>query len=202
MRFRFMVGLLFMVLAVLLAGCATDGNTAKIDQSVYAVGSSVDKAESHVKSADSLVVRAVPESSATGKALLSAASDEHAGAVKEIENGKAELVSVQAEAKALADHDAATQAALDKITNSLWHKIGVWAWRFTVLLITLTAFHIIGGAAALFIPGPIGAGIGIAAAFVNPFGWYQSLRDNYFFRYVKPKQDAAAAIPPGPVVPG
>lgn len=195
-----LMGLLFLMLAVLLAGCA-DPSISNIPNTVYAVGSSVDKAESHVKSAENLTTKAVPEASATGKALLSAASDEHAGAVKELESAKTEVASVQAERKQLEDQFNTEQANLTKITNGLWYKIGVWAWRFTMLLIALVAFHIIGGAVALFIPGPIGAGIGIAAAFVNPLGWFQSLRDNYFFRYVKPKQDAAAAIPSGPVVP-
>lgn len=170
----------------LVVGCAVTPSV--VPDTLPVTGSSVDKAKAHVESATGLVVRATPESNTTGKALLAAATDEQAKAVKELEAAKTELAAVAAERKQIEAEKAKVegerddiQAQLDKVKSGWGYQLQQFVLKLFWLIVSLTALHFILGIAGLFISGPIGNVVAKVGVFLNPFAWFQSIRDNHWF---------------------
>jgi hypothetical protein len=161
-----------------MAGCAP---VAKVPDSIPVVGNSVDRAQAHVESAESLVTRAVPESSPTGKSLLAAATDEQDKAISDLNDTKKELTQVTQERdKVDADREALAKE-LAQIKSGWGYRLQQFVLRMFWLIVSLTALHFVLGIVALFVSGPVGNVLAKIGAFVNPFAWFQTLRDNHFF---------------------
>jgi hypothetical protein len=171
----------FMLLCVLLAGCGPLNPNA-VHNTIPAVGNNVNQAESHVKSADGLVARARPESNKTGQSLLDATREELAGAVSALEAAQKDLFTVQQERDSLKKSADQYQVKADKLEHSWGYRVQVWVTRAFWLLMVLLGVHYIGGLVALFVPGPIGATLSVVSAVVNPAAWFQTIRDNIYFR--------------------
>lgn len=179
---RYLIPLFWLV--SLLAGCATP----KVPDSVPVVGDSIERAQARVESAEALVTRAVPETNPTGKALLAAANDEQAKAISDLDETKAELVKVttereqvEAQVTKVAGERDAVQTELAKVKSGWGYRLQQFVLRMFWLIVSLTALHFVLGIVALFVSGPAGNVLAKIGAFVNPFAWFQTLRDNHFF---------------------
>ncbi len=172
-------------LALFAFACAS---APKVPDTVPEVGSSIESAKAHVESAEALVTRAVPEANPTGKSLLAAANAEQAKAIDDLDSTKQELVQVKAEREKVAAQVKAITAYRDDLENQLHTVKSGWGYRFQQfvlrmfwLIVSLTALHFVLGIVALFVSGPAGNVIAKIGAFVNPFAWFQTLRDNHYF---------------------
>jgi hypothetical protein len=187
-----------LALLLILTGCATI--PASPPDSIPAVGSSIEKAQAHVGSAEAAVQRAKPEASVTGKALLDVASEEHGKANAELEAAKAETVKVQKErdilekqkqelAGVIEDRD----AALSKIKSGWGYRLQVVVTHFLILLAVLVGVHFLAGFAAV-IPAFAGAApvLLIIGRICNPIAWFQTIVDGIHF---KRKCTEAVVIP-------
>lgn len=173
---RYLIPLFWMV--SVLTGCATP----KVPDSVPVAGNSIERAQARVESAEALVTRAVPETNPTGKALLAAANDEQAKAISDLDETKAELVKVTAERQQIGAERDAVQTELTKVKSGWGYRLQQFVLRTFWLIVSLTALHFVLGIVALFVSGPFGNVLAKIGAFVNPFAWFQTLRDNHFFK--------------------
>lgn len=196
--------LLFIVLIALLTlslagGCSRAHRGTKTPDSLPAASSSADRVGIHVDSAERLNAAAKPLAGQQARPLMDQVSAEHVAAGGDLAQTKKELAAVAGERDQLEAESAAKDDQIDKLTARIkeitggWgYRLQLWATRFAWLIAAATLFHVIGRPLALFIPGPIGAGLAAASTFVNPLGWIQSAADNYWFR-----SQGGPALPPG-----
>lgn len=174
------------LVALICCGCSVKGRASNVPDSLPAIGSGIEKTGAHIESAERLNASAKP-SAGSAKPLLDQVTAEHQASLVALSDVRHDLASATSERDRLTTDNTTLAEKLTRVTNGWGYRLQLWVTRLLTLLIALSIFHFVGGAAALFIPGPIGAGIATAAAVVNPCSWFQTARDNYFFR-VKGKQ--------------
>lgn len=160
-----------------LAGCAV--HASPVHNTVPAVGSSIDKAHTHVTSAENAVQHAKPHADATGKAILDIATDEHGQANKELAQAQAELVSVQKERDTLVSQASNLSARVAKDEHGWGFRLQQFVNRLIVILLVLAGLHFVLGAASVLLPIIFPAAIvavpilKLVGGVVNPAAWYQ-----------------------------
>jgi hypothetical protein len=169
----------------LLSGCAVAHHTS-VPDSIPAVGGALERTDAHVQSADRLVDAAKPESNSMGKALLQQAQAEHAAAEQAIDEAKAETANVAQERDKLEDMVAQRDKRITEVTSGWGYRFQVWVTRLLWTLVAIVSLHFVLGIAGLFIAGPFGGIIAKAGVLLNPMAWFQSARDNYYFRKQAP----------------
>lgn len=190
-----------LVLTVVLAfsGCARQDGSEVLNflPTVY---SPLASAQAHVNSADALVVKAMPESSKTGQALLSSASKEHGSANADIDTVKTDLAKVASERDQLDKDNAGLVAENAKIKSGWGYRLQMFVLKLFWAIVGLVFLHFALGIAGFFIAGPVGSILAKVGAFLNPFTWFQTVRDNAWFNYKKPL--TCPECPPLAIVPG
>lgn len=182
-----------MLTAFLVVGC-TRPDGSNVTDSLPSVYSPLASVKSHVDSAEALVVKAKPESSKTGQALLDAASKEHSAANSEIDNVKTDLAKVASERDQLDKANASLVAENVKVKGGWGYRLQVFVLDAFWWLVGIVALHFALGIAGFFIAGPVGNILAKAGAIINPFTWFQTTRDNAWFNLKKP-------VPPCPECP-
>lgn len=166
------------LLAVLTGGCAAVSHQQTSSSPLPQTSSSVDKASSHVSSADALVTQAKPSADKTGKALLDAAKDEHAKAQADLKEAKATLVKAEAERAALVKEAEKAEAAKLVLEKSWGHRLQVWVTALFWALIALASLHFVAIAVAIFLPPPYSAIASFVGKLCNPVAWFQGIVDH------------------------
>jgi hypothetical protein len=168
------------------------------------VGSALDKTSAYVNSAESAVVAAKPHADAVGAATLDLASKAHTAAQGTINEGKTDLLAVQAERDKLVATSAAAiaaanaraakaEAATAAMLHSWGHKLQVFVtWAFWVV-VALLAIHVLGSVLALILPPPYSAIASIVAKLVNPAAWLV-----WLLSHIEKNRAVAAAQAAGP----
>lgn len=170
-------GIGLFLLAILMGGCATS-HVEGVTSPLPLTASSVDKAASHVSSADALVTQAKPSSDKTGQALLDAAKSEHAKAQSELKDAKTTLAKAEAERAALVKEAEAAEAAELKLEKSWGHRLQVWVTALFWSLIALASVHFIAIAVSLFLPPPYSVVASFIGKLCNPVAWFQGIVDH------------------------
>jgi hypothetical protein len=173
--------LAILLATVVLGGCAAGPGTG-VPDSIPLIGGTVYKAQAHVDSAERLVKAAEPESNITGKKLLEAASAEHGAAGVELKIAETQLATAEAERTRVEKKYGIVADELTKVKAGWGYRLQVLVARLFWIIVILVGLHYIGGAAALFIPGPFGAGLSVISRLVNPGAWASTIFDNLHFR--------------------
>jgi len=181
---------------VFLAGCA-GGGSVRVDpvpDSLPEVGTGIAKTQAHVESAERLTKQAVPHANVTGQALLGGVSAEHGKAIESLAEAEAALAASELErgkleeqAQDLAEEVENRNREIAKVKGGWGYRLQQFVARLFWLLVALTVGHFVLGAVAPFVAGPAGAFLAKAGVLLNPFAWFQSARDNFFFRKKAPK---------------
>lgn len=183
------------LLGALMSGCAVTPANLPVAPSnnIPVAASSVDKAKAHVDSAESLVVRAKPEATPTGQALLGAVSDEHVKADAELTNAKSELGKVQVERDQFAAQVQAQTIKLNTANATITKIKSGWGYRLQVFvasvfwtIVSITFLHFALGIASIFVTGPVGLWLGRIGGFLNPLAWFQWARDHLSYTRANP----------------
>lgn len=175
------------------------------NDSIPAVGSSIDKAHSHVDSAENAVQHAKPHSDKTGKEILDIASDEHSKADKELDMAKKQVADVQKESQAKDGVIAKQAAEISKVEHGWGYRLQQLVAHLIRLLVILLALHVLlagaGWIITLFFPAALVAVpvISTIAKIINPAGWFTWLAAHA--HHVAVCSETQAPIPGPPAVP-
>lgn len=115
-------------------------------------------------------------------ALVDAAKSQAARIGEALTAMRSNISELERQVTALAGDRQAARDELARLEGTYGVRIERWIRRVLWILIALQVLHLVGGVAALFIPGPVGATIAVISAAVNPLSWFQTIRDNIFFR--------------------
>lgn len=172
-----------------LTGCPTAPVGSNVPNSIPAVGTSVDKASSHVTSAEVDVQAALPLAPGA-KIPLSLASQEHKLAQDELKSAKDQLANNEKEREQIiaqaAEEDRVSDAKIadrDKqlyaLNHSWGHKVQVYSTLLFWIILALAAVHVAGVIGGLYLPQPYGTIAAIIGRVVNPFGWLLSILSHF-----------------------
>lgn len=178
-------GIGLFLLAIVMGGCAAVSHIETGSSPLPLTASSVDKASSHVSSADSLVTQAKPSSDKTGKALLDAAKQEHAKAQSDLADAKATLAKAENERAALVKEAEQAEAAKLKLEKSWGHRLQVWVTALFWSLVALVSLHFIAIVASLFLPPPYNVVASFIGKLCNPVAWVQGIVDHIHLKKCK-----------------
>lgn len=163
-------------------GCAPRAVPASRADSLPATAAGMERTGAHVESAERLNRAAKPLAGAGARPLMDQVSEEHGAALSSLADVRGDLKAAQDQRARLAGDNAKLAAQLAHVTGGWGYRFQLWATRLAWLLLGLTVAHFALGAAALFIPGPAGEILARVGVLLNPAAWFQSARDNYFFR--------------------
>lgn len=165
-----------------LFGCENSNKPSGVGDSIPVIGSSLDMTGAYVQSAKSLVVSAKPETNAAGKKILDAATVQHDLALDKIKEGKSETAQAEKERDAVEKKYSDSQAETARVKATYGYRIEVGLkWAFWLVMAGII-FHVVGGIAASFIPGPIGIFLNWSAALINPLAIFQKIKDTLVFK--------------------
>lgn len=175
--------LLVICVAIWSRGCSPSAHLAtNIPDSLPAAGEGIAGTRAHIESAEKINVAAKDVAGKEAKPLLDLQSKEHGAAIGTLDKTGRAIAQANQQRESLAAENLKQALTLTKITSGLWYRIGLWLTRGAFLLIGLAGLHVALGIAALFVTGPAGAVVARLGVYVNPFAWFQSARDNYYFR--------------------
>jgi hypothetical protein len=175
-----LLGLILVIVAG--AGCFVARHATSPIESLPDVASGVDGAKAHIDSAERANVAAKPLAGTDARPLLDFVSDEHRAAGDALHDAQAALVKARVQANAIAGDNVRLAGELVRVTSGWGYRLQVTVARIAWLLIGAEALHIVLGAASLFVAGPSGAILARIGLYLNPLAWFQSARDNYWFR--------------------
>lgn len=167
------LAIVFMMAGV--GGCRPDTSARKFDNSIPAVGSSIDKAGAHVESADRLVKAAKPQANDTGKALLGSAQEEHKAALSALTDSRSALSAVTRQRDQMEADNVRLSKELATVVNGWGYRLQLFVKRVEIFLIVLFGLHYLLNVVALFAPlGAAGLFVKLAAI-LNPLAWLQAI---------------------------
>lgn len=179
-----LVSTVVITLAALAAGCASQPGLPPANA---ATGTSIEKIEAHVSSAEQVNQRITPHADATGQELVKVASTEHKAAEGEIVNAQKENAQQAAAYEALVNkYNADLKAANDRAQKNLQRALDdeatigfraeLWIKRFLWILAGAAVLHILLAVASFVLPMifpaalPAVPALSLAAKIINPFG--------------------------------
>jgi hypothetical protein len=185
-------GLIVAGIAILLTlfmspGCKNlDGSG--IPNSLPAVGTNVEKSLAHVESADRLTKATAKHADPTGKELIGLTVKEHKAATDAGNDAKSELSNANTERAKLAQVVVDQGKEIIRLMGMVGYKVqmfltGLWH-KLLWILGTAIFLHVAFGLTGLFVAGPTGAIFARLGVLVNPFAWFQTIRDNIHFNRV------------------
>ena len=181
----YVIGLWLLVLLIvagmLLGGCAGSVGSG-IPNSLPAVGSGIERTGVHVESAERLNRAAKPLAGPTARPLMDQVSEEHGAAKAAIAETKVELRAANEQRTILEDTNRQQANRIIRVESGWGYRLQLWVNRFAWGLLGASVLHVALGGAALFVPGRAGAVLAKLGVATNPFAWFQSIRDNYWFR--------------------
>ncbi len=191
MRKYIAVFALLAIAAAFVIGCGAKFSAP----SIPAVSGELATATAHTVTAQRVVKDIPKHADVTGKAEANFVDDELNLVFTALGEAQAKLAKVQSEYSAVVESNQQKDARIAKDEGgwgfrlqSLVHRIWVWFW---VVLIGAVVLHVGLGIAGLCISGPAGAILSRVGAGINPFAWFQTIKDNIFFnRQLKAAQAA------------
>lgn len=168
-----------LIIALVLSGCPAIPAATDL---VQTTGNAIAQNQAYTTAAKNDVKSAKPHADEVGKAHLSSATTNLDNALDKSDEAQRQLAEEQKAKAAIAKQRDDEQRERLALQNSWGHKAQVWITRFLILIAIAAALHFIGGWVAVFLPGPIGAGLSLVSLLVWPPAWNQAARDNVFFR--------------------
>jgi hypothetical protein len=179
---RALIGFLILLILYAVYGCAPKAHRANVPDSLPALGSSVERTTAHVESAERLNNAAKPLAGVVARPLMDQVSQEHGAAQAALTDTRRELKSANAQRDLLERDNQRLAGQVTQITSGWGYRLQLWVARAFWTIVALTAAHFIFGAAGLAVAGPSGALFARLGVILNPFAWFQSARDNLYFR--------------------
>lgn len=184
--------IVFLIVALLtcaaLFGCSNQAS--HVPNSIPAVGSSIQKADAHVQSANIDVIAAYPYTDKTGLVVLRLASGEHVATRTELANAARELNQVQFQRDTLVKDNAGLTAENARLLHSWGHRLQVAVNKVFWTLVTLAILHAALASAAFLLPLVFPAAavavpfLSLGAKIINPLGWFTVLAGHAQTRYL------------------
>jgi hypothetical protein len=176
--------------AAILCSCSST-NRSNVKNTIPAVGTSIELADAHIKSADRHVQAAI-KTPKNSPVLLPAAHAELDDASAATAVARKDIVKITAERNTLEVINGKLSDTITVIKAGWGYRLQVaierfWFW-LKVTGVSLIVLHFGLGLAGLVVSGPIGAVCAKLGVAINPFAWFQSVRDNIFFRKELKKQ--------------
>lgn len=182
-----------LTLLFLLVGCPA-WRAATPPDSLPAVGSGVERVGAHIESAERLNKAAKPVAGDRARPLLDAQSEEHSAAAVALGDTRKALAQSTKEREQLAEANVELARENQTIKAGWGYRLQLLVKRLLVTLAVVAGLHFVAGIAALFVPGVGGAMLAKVALLLNPFAWFQSARDNYYFRVKAPAQGSTVTV--------
>jgi hypothetical protein len=185
--FKKKIGLLIaLTLMLTMIGCAATPHLSKVPDSVPAVGNSMAKAQAHTETTGRMIEAAKPEATPAGKTILNLGSQEVDATKQELAQGQKDLKAVSAQRDSLEGDNVKQAITIAEITSGWGYQLQLFVERAFWIIVGWVASHFILGILGLLIAGPAGQLLARAGAAVNPFTWFQTIRDNIHFNKVCP----------------
>jgi len=181
-----------LVIAAMMAlSCAVKPHLSTVPDSLPAVGSGVERTSAHVESAERLNNAAKPIAGSAAAPLLNQVTEEHGAALSSLSETRRDLKSANDQRARLTGDNVKLAGQLTQVTSGWGYRLQLWVARvFWILVASQVASYLLGAIALATPAGGAGAILARIGVYLNPFAWFQSARDNYYFR-VKSKSAPA-----------
>lgn len=183
-------------LVLALVKCSAPIHQANVPDSLPALGGDLDRADAHTQSAEQINKLVKPLAGPIVQPLLTQESKEHQATGDALHSAQKSLTHANAERSTLADENEKQAQTIIKITNSWGYQFELLVERLFWLIVGLTGLHFLLGFGGLMVSGPEGAIMARIGVYLNPAAWFQSARDNYYFR-TAPSAAAPVAVAVG-----
>lgn len=182
------VGIAIMLTLFTTPGCKQNLDGTGINNSLPAIGTSLEKTLAHVASADRLTKATEKHADATGKELIDLTVKEHADATSAGNEAKTELSFANTERAKLVTVVTNQSKEIMRLMGMVGYKIEIIVislYHKLLWILGIAAFlHVAFGVAGLYVVGPWGAVLARIGVYCNPFTWFQVIRDNIHFNRV------------------
>lgn len=178
------LGAFFLVLS--MTSCAARPHLSNIDNSIPATATSIAKADAHAETTGQLIDAAKPEATKTGKVLLDQGSTEVVALRAALADAKKENDKAAKERIAQEADNVKQALELVEVTSGWGYQFQLFVDRAAWIIAGWITAHVALGFLGLMVAGPTGQLLARAGVALNPFTWFQTIRDNVHFNKVCP----------------
>jgi hypothetical protein len=179
---------LFFVAMLALVSCAHKPYAGDTSDSLPAVGGGVERVDANIDAAERLNTAAKPLAGPAAKPLLNQQTEAHRAAKEAVVEVKGSLASATTERRAMNQQIIDQAKTISQITGGWGYRLQLFVTRVQRILIGIVVAHFLFGIAGLVVGGAPGALLAKIGVWIWPPAWFQSARDNYYFRRVQQQQ--------------
>jgi hypothetical protein len=176
------MALLVFMLTAAGGGCSARSGLSTTPDSLPAVGNGVERVGAHVDSAERLNVAAKPLAGKAARPLMDQVSAEHGAAEDALGDTRRELKASTDQRGRLERENIDQAKTIASLTGGWGYRLQLFVTRAAWILAGIAMAHVALGIAAPFVPGVAGSLMAKVGVLLNPAAWFQSARDNFYFR--------------------